>query len=316
MIKILANDGIAKAGQVLLEKAGYQVDLNKIAQEELPTRLNDYDVVLVRSATKIRKDLIDACPNLKLIGRGGVGLDNIDVDYAKSKGIEVINTPAASSRSVAELVAGHMITLSRFLHLSNREMPVKGNTEFKALKKSYSKGVELQGKTLGVFGFGRIGQAVAKLAMGMGMKVMAYDPFIDKATLVITGFGNHIIEVEVKTLPKAVVLGASDYLTLHVPSLDTPAIGKGELEQMKPSAFLINAARGGVVDEEALLDALNNGRLAGAGLDVFMGEPTPKSELLNHPKISVSPHTGASTAQAQDNIGIELAEKIIAKFGK
>lgn len=314
MIKVLANDGISKAGQDLLEKAGIHVETTKIPQEELPAKLNDYDVILVRSATKVRKELIDVCPNLKLVGRGGVGLDNIDVAYAESKGVSVRNTPSASSQSVAELVIGHMFCLSRSLHISNREMPVSGTGEFKKLKKSYSKGVELRGKTLGIFGCGRIGRATAAAAMGLGMKVMFFDPFVDKTEIEITGFGDHIIKVPVKTVPAAVVLMNADYLTLHVPASDKPIIGADELAKMKPTAFIINAARGGVVDEDALLTALNEGKLAGAGLDVFVGEPSPRADLLNHPKISVTPHTGASTGEAQDNIGIELAEIIIAKF--
>ena len=316
MIKVLANDGISKAGQDMLEKAGYEVNITKIPQDELATKLNEYDVVLVRSATKIRKDLIDQCPNIKLIGRGGVGLDNIDVDYAKSKGIDVVNTPAASSQSVAELVIGNMFVVSRFLHNANREMPAKGATEFKALKKSYSKGSEVKGKTLGIIGLGRIGRAAASMAMGLGMKVLAHDPFVDKSEIVIEGFGDHIIKVPINTVPKAVVLAASDYLTLHVPAGEKPVLGAEEFAQMKSTAILINAARGGVVDEDALLEALNNDKLGGAALDVFVGEPTPRQDLLNHPKIALTPHTGASTKEAQDNIGIELAEKIMAKFEK
>jgi len=314
MIKVLANDGISKAGQDLLEKAGYHVNTTKIPQEELASKLNEYDVILVRSATKIRKDLIDACPNLKMVGRGGVGLDNIDVDYAKSKGVDVVNTPAASSQSVAELVIGNMFITSRFLHQANREMPTKGASEFKALKKSYSKGMEVKGKTLGIIGLGRIGRAAASMAMGLGMKVLAHDPFVDKSEIVVEGFGDHIIKIPINTVPKAVVLGAADYLTLHVPSSDKPVLGAEEFAQMKPTAIIINAARGGVVDEDALLNALNDNKLGGAALDVFVGEPTPRQDLLNHPKIAVTPHTGASTKEAQDNIGIELAEKIMAKF--
>lgn len=314
MIKVLANDGISKAGQDLLEKAGFHVNTTKIPQEELASKLNEYDVILVRSATKVRKELIDACPNLKMVGRGGVGLDNIDVDYAKSKGIDVVNTPAASSQSVAELVIGNMFITSRFLHQANREMPVKGASEFKALKKSYSKGMELKGKTLGIIGLGRIGRATASMAMGLGMKVLAHDPYVDKSEIVVEGFGDHIIKVPMTTVPKAVVLAASDYLTLHVPSSDKPVLGADEFAQMKDTAIIINAARGGIVDEDALLNALNNNTLGGAALDVFVGEPTPRQDLLNHPKIAVTPHTGASTKEAQDNIGIELAEKIMAKF--
>ncbi len=314
MIKVLANDGISKAGQDLLEKAGYHVNTTKIPQEELASKLNEYDVILVRSATKVRKELIDACPNLKMVGRGGVGLDNIDVEYAKSKGVDVVNTPAASSQSVAELVIGNMFITSRFLHQANREMPTKGASEFKALKKSYSKGMEVKGKTLGIIGLGRIGRAAASMAMGLGMKVLAHDPYVDKSEIVVEGFGNHIIKVPINTVPKAVVLAASDYLTLHVPSSDKPVLGAEEFAQMKDTAIIINAARGGVVDEDALLNALNNNTLGGAALDVFVGEPTPRQDLLNHPKIALTPHTGASTKEAQDNIGIELAEKIMAKF--
>ena len=314
MIKVLANDGISKAGQDLLEKAGYHVNTTKIPQEELASKLNEYDVILVRSATKVRKELIDACPNLKMVGRGGVGLDNIDVEYAKSKGVDVVNTPAASSQSVAELVIGNMFITSRFLHQANREMPTKGASEFKTLKKSYSKGMEVKGKTLGIIGLGRIGRAAASMAMGLGMKVLAHDPYVDKSEIVVEGFGNHIIKVPINTVPKAVVLAASDYLTLHVPSSDKPVLGAEEFAQMKDTAIIINAARGGVVDEDALLNALNNNTLGGAALDVFVGEPTPRQDLLNHPKIALTPHTGASTKEAQDNIGIELAEKIMAKF--
>src|SRR6202012_6288920 len=189
MIKILANDGIDPIGQKMLEDAGFEVDTNNIPQEELPVKLQAYDVITVRSATKVRKALIDACPNLKVIGRGGVGMDNIDVEYAKEKGFAVYNTPASSSLSVAELVFAHLFNGIRFLYDSNRKMPVEGVTKFNDLKKAYAKGVELRGKTLGIVGFGRIGREVAKIAIGVGMDVLAYDlyPFNPEVTVVLGG---------------------------------------------------------------------------------------------------------------------------------
>jgi len=189
MIKILANDGIDPIGKKMLEDAGFFVDTNNIPQDELPVKLQDYDAITVRSATKVRKALIDACPNLKLIGRGGVGVDNIDVDYAKEKGIGVYNTPASSSLSVAELVFAHLFTGIRFLQDSNRKMPVEGATKFNDLKKAYAKGIELRGRTLGIVGFGRIGREVAKIAIGIGMDVIAYDlyPFNPEVDIVLGG---------------------------------------------------------------------------------------------------------------------------------
>ncbi|MCL4118246.1 UNVERIFIED_CONTAM: hypothetical protein GTU68_012147 [Idotea baltica] len=305
MIKILANDGIDADGKLLLEDAGYEVNTNTIAQGDLAEQLPAYDAVIVRSATKIRKELIDVCPNLKIIARGGVGMDNIDVEYARSKGIQVINTPAASSRSVAELAFGHMLNLARFLHQSNREMPVKGTTEFKALKKNYAKGFELQGRTLGILGFGRIGQETARVALGMGMKVLPVDLYVDEATISIDLF-----EIDQASI-------SSDIITTHVPfSGDKPLLGKEEIAKMKDGVILINTARGGIIGEDALLEGLSSGKVRGAALDVFNNEPTPNQALLNHPNISVSPHIGAATDEAQANIGKELADQIIAIFDK
>ena len=317
MIKILVNDGIHPDGQTLLEEAGYQVELEKVAQEDLPAALPAYDVIIVRSATKVRKELIDLCPNLKIIARGGVGLDNIDVDYARSKGITVMNTPAASSQSVAELVFAHLFTLARSLHLANRQMPEQGTTAFKKLKKSYSKGMQLRGKTLGIIGFGRIGQEVARIGVALGMKVMPVDLVIDDADIDINVYDNPIkLSVNLKTAEWDEMLASCDFLTLHVPfSGGKPLIGEAEMAKMKKGAVIVNSSRGGTVDEEALIKAIESGHIAGAGLDVFENEPTPREALLNHPKISVSPHIGASTLEAQANIGLELADKIIAFFG-
>jgi len=319
MIKILANDGIDADGKLLLEDAGYEVNTNTIAQADLAEQLPAYDAVIVRSATKIRKELIDVCPNLKIIARGGVGMDNIDVEYARSKGIKVINTPAASSRSVAELAFGHMLNLGRFLHQSNREMPVKGATDFKALKKKYGKGFELQGRTLGILGFGRIGQETARVALGMGMKVLPVDLYVDEATISIDLFeiDQASISVKLNTVSMDTMLAQSDIITTHVPfSGDKPLIGKEEIAKMKDGVILVNTARGGIIGEDALLEGLSSGKIRGAALDVFNNEPTPNQALLNHPNISVSPHIGAATDEAQANIGKELADQIIAIFDK
>lgn len=317
MVKILVNDGIHPDGKMLLEEAAYQVDTIKIPQERLATELPQYDVICVRSATKVRKDLIDQCPNLKIIARGGVGLDNIDVDYARSKGITVINTPAASSQSVAELAFAHFFTLARSLHLANREMPSKGDSEFKALKKAYSKGVQLRGKTLGVIGFGRIGQEAARIGLALGMNVMPVDLVIDETEIGINLFNNENVRLSVKleTREWEEVLAKSDFITLHVPFTGKAILGKEEFAKMKDGVIVVNAARGGTIDEAALLEALESGKVAGAGLDVFESEPNPRAELLDHPRVSVSPHIGASTLEAQTNIGLELADRIIAFFG-
>lgn len=319
MIKILANDGIDAEGKTLLEQAGYQVDTTKIPQDELPAKLNAYDAIIVRSATKVRKDLIDVCPNLKIIARAGVGLDNIDTDYAKSKGITVVNTPAASSQSVAELVFAHMFSLARGLHDANRKMPVSGSgDDFKKLKNSYAKGIQLRGKTIGIVGFGRIGQETARIALGLGMEVIPVDLMISEATIEVEvpSSDANSISARLHSAKWEEMLTQADFISLHVPFIGGKAlIGTEEIAKMKDGVFLINTARGGAIDELALLEALNSGKVAGAGLDVFDDEPTPRPEILSHPAISLSPHIGASTVEAQAKIGLELADRILSFFG-
>ena len=314
MFKLLANDGIDPIGKEILEKAGFSVDTQTVPQEQLADALQNYDALTVRSATKVRKDLIDACPNLKLIGRGGVGMDNIDVDYARSKGIAVVNTPAASSLSVAELVFAHLFTGVRFLQDANRAMPSKGATAFNDLKKAYAKGIELRGKTIGIIGFGRIGRETAKIALGLGMDVLAYDFSPIPETLPLVFSGGIEVNLPVKGVTFETLLAESDFISLHVPFSDKPIIGVAEFSQMKNGAALVNCSRGGTIDETALLAALDSGKLAFAGLDVFDNEPTPRQDLLSHPKISLSPHIGASTNEAQERIGTELAQLIIDHF--
>lgn len=313
-MKILANDGIASNAIEVLEKNGFEVITTKVAQEQIASYINknDIKVLLVRSATKVKEDVIDACPGLKIIGRGGVGMDNIAVDYARKQGMHVINTPAASSESVAELVFAHLFSGVRFLHDSNRNMPLEGDTRFKELKKAYANGIELRGKTLGIVGFGRIGQAVAKMALGLGMKVIASDKYVGEAVIKVDFYNGQFINVDIKTEPIEDLLKHSDFVTLHVPSQNGYIIGRDELKMMKDEAGIINAARGGVIDEVALCEALDEGKLLFAGLDVFEKEPNPEMHLLMNPKISLTPHIGAATVEAQDRIGLELADQIIS----
>ena len=311
-MKILANDGISMSGIDALTEAGFDVITTNVAQEQLVSFINKNKIVvlLVRSATTARKELIDACPSLKIIGRGGVGMDNIDVEYAREKGLSVINTPASSSSSVAELVFGHLFGGVRFLFDANRNMPLEGESNFKGLKKDYAKGIELRGKTLGIIGFGRIGQEVAKIALGIGMQVKATDKYIDKVDIPVKLFNGESIKVIIETLEFSEVIKTSDFITLHVPAQKNYVIGKKEIQMMKDGSAIVNAARGGVVDELALINALDDGKLAFACLDTFENEPKPEIKLLMHPKISLTPHIGAATLEAQDRIGLELAMQI------
>ncbi|QBZ98307.1 Hydroxypyruvate reductase [Flavobacterium sangjuense] len=313
-MKVLANDGISKSGIKALEKGGFEVITTKVAQEQVANYINEHkvSVILVRSATKVRKDIIDNCPSLKIIGRGGVGMDNIDVDYAREKGLHVINTPASSSESVAELVFAHLFTGVRFLQDSNRNMPLEGDTNFDGLKKAYANGIELRGKTLGIIGFGRIGQSVAKMALGLGMKVIAADKFVDNAEVKVDFYNGQFINVEFITEPMEDVFKHADFITLHVPAQEGYVIGKDEFLQMKDGVGIVNCARGGVIDEVALIEALDSEKVLFAGLDVFENEPTPEIQILMHPKISLTPHIGAATLEAQDRIGTELAEQVIS----
>jgi D-3-phosphoglycerate dehydrogenase len=313
-MKVLANDGISKSGITTLEQAGFEVITTKVAQEQVANYINtnNVQVILVRSATKVKQDIIDACPGLKIIGRGGVGMDNIDVEYARSKGIHVINTPASSSESVAELVFAHLFSGVRFLHDANRNMPLEGDTNFNGLKKAYADGLELRGKTIGIIGFGRIGQAVAKLALGIGMKVIAADKYINEAVIRVDFYNGQFINVDISTEPLEDVLKQADFITLHVPAQDGYVLDKAEFEMMKNEVGIVNCARGGVINEVALLEAIENGKVLFAGLDVFENEPTPEVQILMQPKISLTPHIGAATLEAQDRIGTELAEQIIS----
>ncbi|HEX4888211.1 MAG TPA: D-2-hydroxyacid dehydrogenase [Luteibaculaceae bacterium] len=314
-MKILANDGLSKEGIDALQHAGFKVITEGVSQDQLIAFINqnDIEVLLVRSATKVRQDVFDQCPGLKFVGRGGVGMDNIDVAYGRSKGVLVMNTPGASSISVAELVIGHCFSLARFLHQSNRYMPTQGVSEFKSLKKKYEAGIELRGKTLGIVGMGRIGQATAAYALGCGMKVVYVDRSKSEVAIPIQIAHLDPISVTLQASSLDDVLASSDFLTLHIPAQANgqAVIGQAELGKMKKGSFLINTARGGSVDEEALKVALRNGHLGGAALDVFVNEPTPDAELMTIDALALTPHIGAATAEAQDRVGLEMASIII-----
>ena len=311
-MKILANDGISESGKNKLEEYGFEVDLTKVSQEQLIKYINDNQiaVILVRSATQVRADIIDNCPSIKIIGRGGVGMDNIDVEYAKSKGINVINTPAASSKSVAELVFSHLFGCVRFLHESNRSMPLDGDSKFKDLKKSYAKGTELAGKTIGIIGFGRIGQEVAKIAIGVRMKVIFYDKFSQQADVKLDFFDGQNLTFKLNSSSFEEVLSNSDFITIHIPASDKYIIDSDEFKMMKDGSGILNLSRGGIINEEELIKNIESRKISFAAIDTFEGEPNPSIKILMNSHISLTPHIGAATNEAQDRIGIELAEKI------
>ena len=313
---VLANDGISKEGVDKLNSAGFKTIVESIDQSEIIDFINNnnIEVLLVRSATKVRKDLIDSCKNLKIIGRGGVGMDNIDVSYAKEKGIHVINTPAASSISVAELVFAHLFSCARFLHISNREMPLEGDKEFKTLKKNYAGGTELKGKTLGIVGFGRIGREVAKIGLGIGMNIIFYDLHNKKAEIEIDFFDGSSKNFELESSTFDNLLKESDFISLHVPAQKDYIIGDKEFSLMKKGSGIINAARGGVINEESLIKHIENKKISFAALDTFENEPNPSISILMNPNISLTPHIGAATLEAQKRIGVELAEQIISIY--
>lgn len=301
MIRILVTDGMEKSGVEKLKSSGFEVVEQFFPPEELAEQVKNFDVIVVRSATKVRKPIIDAAletKRLKLIIRGGVGVDNIDVEYAELNGIKVQNTPRASSASVAELTIGHMFCLARFIHASNVTM-----RQGKWNKKQYE-GIELNGKTLGLVGFGRIAREVAKRAYALGMKVIYTD---------ILGADANYTEYTYCTLDD--ILAKSDFISLHIPFAKGggAVIGEAQFNKMKDGVYIVNCARGGVVDEEALIAALDSGKVAGAAVDVFMEEPTKNERLYSHEKVSVTPHIGASTIEAQQRIGEEIVD-IIQKY--
>ncbi|TXF79278.1 D-2-hydroxyacid dehydrogenase [Chryseobacterium sp.] len=313
-MKVLANDGIADSGKDMLIDAGIELLETKVSQEHLIGFINEnqVDVLLVRSATKVRKDILEACPTLKIVGRGGVGMDNIDVEHAIDKGIYVINTPNASSRSVAEMVFAHFFSLARFLHESNRLMPLEGDTHFSALKKSFSNAVELEGKTLGVIGFGGIGMEVVKMGISLGMKVKVLTRKPRKKKITLEFFDGQKVDFEISSTDDLnEFLKEADFISINTPKTSEYILDTPQFEKMKDGVFIVNTARGGVLNEVALLDFIESGKVAGAALDVFENEPSPELPLLMNPNLSLSPHVGGNTVDAQEKIAAELAVQII-----
>lgn len=312
-MKVLANDGISQSAVDRLTDAGIEVLTNRVAPEQLTQFINDnqVDVLLVRSATQARAELIDAAPSLKIIGRGGIGMDNIDVEYAIDKGLYVINTPTASCKSVAELVFAHFFSLARNLHESNRLMPLEGDTKFDSLKKSFAKAYELSGKTLGIIGLGKIGIEVAKLGISLGMNIVAYNRTPKTEVVELNFFDGQSLKFEIKSVTLDEVLQKADFITVNTSKLKSYIIDAPQFEMMKDGVFIANAARGGVINEVALVDYIENGKVAGAALDVFESEPKPELPLLMNPALSLSPHIGGNTIDAQERIGLELADQII-----
>ncbi len=298
-MRILITDGMDKGGIAKLKEQGHEVVEQFYEPDALGAAMKEADVLVVRSATKVRKAQIDEAKGgkLKLIIRGGVGVDNIDVEYAEAQGIAVKNTPRASSDSVAELALAHMLSVSRFISIAGHTM-----REDQWEKKAY-KGIEIGGKTLGVIGYGRIGQALGRRAMALGMKVLAYDVFK------VPGLeceDMHYVELDE-------LLAKSDFISLHTPSIDgKPLINDDTIAKMKDGAVFINTSRGNNVDEDALLRALDSGKLYGAGIDVYHEEPPKNRALYTHPHVSCTPHIGASTKEAQKRIGAEIVDIIAA----
>ena len=313
-MKILANDGISQSGIDALEKKGFEIITVKVAQNQLENYINEnnIDAIIVKSSTQVRQELIEACPSLKLIGCGNGDLDNIDIDFAEDNGLHVINAPNAPSSSVAELVFSHLFGMVRFLHSSNREMPLEGDSRFNELKKAYSQGVELRGKTIGIIGFGKVGQEVAKIAIGLGMSVLANDKQVISTPITLEFFNGQKSTFTIDTIDKEELLKESDFITLHIPEQDDYIITKKEFEKMKDGVGIINTAKGGILHEVDLVSAINTGKVQFAGLDVFETEPAPAVQLLMNPEISLTPHIGGGTKESQDRVSLELAEQIIA----
>jgi len=293
-MKVLVNDAIVPQGVQKLRDAGFEVVVDHLEPEDLKAQIKDYDAIIVRSATKVKSEIIEAADNLKVIGRAGVGLDNVDREAAESKGIKVFNTPAATSISVAELALGMMIAAAR--HIAQGTVSLKqGRWDKKKFK-----GVELYGKTLGIIGMGRIGSEMAKRAQAMGMTVFFYDPYVTESPF---GVSKNLDEL----------LSEADFISMHLPHTEAThhLISTAEFAKMKDGAILVNAARGGVVDEEALYEALSSGKLRAAAIDVYEQEPVTDHKLFSLDNVVLTPHVGAQAAEGQTRAGIQVAEKVI-----
>ncbi|CAA0184327.1 D-3-phosphoglycerate dehydrogenase [Tenacibaculum maritimum] len=311
-MKILANDGISQSGIDTLEKNGFEVRTTKVAQRQLENYINEHqiDAILVKNSTQIHQELIEACPSIKLIGCAGLHMDNIDAAYAHENGVLVINTPTATSNAVAELVFAHLFGMVRFLHQSNREMPLEGETRFNSLRKEFSKGIELRGKTLGILGLDATGKEVAKIALGIGMNVIATSDNLEKTTITIPFYNGQSVMINIDIKPAEELFQHADFITIHKYSSEY-IIKEEEFRKMKDGVGIINTAQAGALDEVALVNAIETGKVRYAALDVFENEPTPEIQLLMNPEISMTPHIGSATMEAENRMGTELAQQIV-----
>lgn len=312
-MKILINDGFSASGIQALEKAGFEILNTKVAQVQLENYINEHavDAIVVKENTQVQQELIEACPSIKLIASTSNSMDNIDVNFAIDNGVQVINTKNASAPAIAEMVFAHLLGMVRFLHQSNREMPLEGDMSFNTLKKQFSQGVELRGKTLGIIGFNALGQEVAKTALGLGMKVIATDTEIEEATITIPFYDGQSVNFQIITEPFNEVIKTADFVTLHLPEQDDYVLTATEFEQMKNGVGIVNTSSGKVLNEVDLVNAIEGGKVKYAGLDVFENQPRPEIQLLMNPEISLSPNIAALTIDSEERKGVELANKII-----
>jgi len=313
-MRILANDGLDQIAIEKLIASGHEVSTTKVAQDDLKSALTEFDGIIVRSATKVRAADVDGNTRLRIVGRAGVGMDNIEIPAMQERNIKVVNTPGASSTSVAELVFAYLFAIARHLPEASRQMPENGSVQFADLKKKFSKAFELKGKTLGLVGYGRIAQEVARIALGIGMEVIAFDIFFANDAFNASSLQHAGGLVKQGSLED--VQTQADFLSFHIPfKAGQPALAnEAFLAGMKPGAIVVNCARGGIIDEQALLVQLDSGHIAAAGLDVFDNEPTPLPQLLAHPRVVSTPHIGGSTNEAQERIGLEIADQFIDFF--
>ncbi|AEW85143.1 D-3-phosphoglycerate dehydrogenase [Flavobacterium columnare ATCC 49512] len=312
-MKILANDGLSNQALLLLDNNRFEVLTTKVAQEQLSNYLNknQIEILIVGNATKINQSIINTCPNLKIIGKLGLEMDNIIIDTNHPNTIKLLNTPNASVNAVAELAIGHLISGARYLHDSNRNMPLEGDTHFNQLKKVYSTGLELKGKTLGIIGFGKIGKAVAQKALALGMKVIATANERKQTSVEIEFYTGQKTTIPLDLMPLDDLLPLADFISLHIPPQEKYLLTATEFKRMKQGVGIINCSKGELINEVDLIEYLENKKISFAGLDVFQGEPNPAVQLLMHPDISLTPHIGGSTTETFENMSIEMAHKII-----
>ena len=311
-MKILANDGISQSGITVLESEGFEVITTKVAQNQLENYINqnNIDALLVSNNTQVRQELIEDCPSLKLIGKAGINLDNIDADFARESGLYVINTPEAIAGAVAELIFAHIFGMARFLHQSNREMPLGGETRFNSLRKQFENGIELKGKTLGIIGTDETANEVAKIALGVGMRVIFTGDYSEERNITLTFFNGQSVSLTVESEPFKEVLKKSDFISIHAPLQNGYVISTKEFEQMKQGIGIINASNGGLIDEVALVNAIEGGTVKYAALDVYENQPTPEVQLLMNPEISLTPNIGSLTIESKKRVDEELAKQI------